>query len=67
MAKNKEKAAARESKIARVLIEAEFEVDSVDITDIMINIRNAVEELQAYGYVKSAKLNMPATEVDLAA
>lgn len=66
MGKNKEKIAAREAKIARVIIEAEFEVDSVDITDIMINVRNAVEELQAYGYVKSAKLNMPATEVDLA-
>jgi hypothetical protein len=55
----------RETKLARVVIEAEFEVDSNDVMDIISTCRNAVEELNAYGYVTSAKLNVPASEMDL--
>lgn len=55
----------REKKIARVTITAEFEVDSVDVIDIISTCRNATEELSAYGYVTSAKLSVPASEMDL--
>lgn len=56
----------REAKLARVVIEAEFEVDSNDVMDIISACRNAIEELAAYGHVTSAKLNVPASEMDLA-
>ena len=59
------KANSRDKKIARVIIEAEFEVDTIDVIDIIQTCRNAVEELQAYGYVTNTKLTVPATEMDL--
>lgn len=55
----------REKNIARVSIEAEFEIDSNSLADIMMNIQNAIEELTSYGYVTKATLSVPATEMDL--
>lgn len=59
------KATQREKNMARVAIDAEFEVDSNSIDDIMQVVRNAIEELNSYGYVTKAKLSIPATELDL--
>lgn len=55
----------RDKKLAKIIIEAEFETDSVDVVDIIMNCRNAIEELSAYGFVTSAKLSVPASEMDL--
>lgn len=55
----------REKKIARVSIEAEYEMDANSLADIMMNIQNAIEELTSYGYVTKATLSVPATEMDL--
>jgi hypothetical protein len=51
--------------VATFVVEVEFEVDSTSLSDIMNSIDCAQEELRAYGYIKSAKLTIPATEMDL--
>ena len=57
----------RETKLARVVIEAEFEVDSVELSDVLDDIRAAVEQLQCNGgYVTKAEVSLPATKMDLA-
>ena len=65
MAKAPVKQNQREKNIARIIIEAEYEIDSNSLVDVMMNIQNAIEELQSYGYVTKAKLSVPATEMDL--
>lgn len=61
---SKEKKNERANKLARVLIEAEFEIDSVNLEDVMMTVRNAIEELQAYGYVNRAYVDVPQTRIE---
>lgn len=51
--------------VVTLKIEAEFELGDNELSDIMDNIRNAIEELNNFGYVHTAKLSVPATEMDL--
>lgn len=56
----------RDAKLARIVIEAEFETDSSDISLVMDDVRAAIEQLECNGCViiTKAKLSLPATEMD---
>ena len=55
-----------EKKVAKLVIEAEFEMDLPDyLPDILQVVDNAVSELKSYGCVSKAKLSLPATEMDM--
>jgi len=56
----------REAKLARIVIEAEFETDGSDISIVMDDVRAAIEQLECNGCViiTRAKLSLPATEMD---
>jgi hypothetical protein len=60
----KEKAKVESMKL---LLTAEFPMDgnSFALVDILCGIQNAIEELQGYGEVKSAKLIVPKNEMEL--
>jgi hypothetical protein len=57
--------AAPEKKMAKLVMEVEFDMEYVGVTDITDAVRSAVDELNGYGAVTKAKLTLPATEMDM--